>query len=348
MVDLGSAHTRFYRPGVGVVIDEPSIIAFRAENGKVAAVGQEARALTIRQPRGIRITRPLKEGTVADCDAATQMLSGFIDRALPQRTLTSLALMVCVPAELTPLELIAYEDLARRAGARKVTLVEAPFAVANGADFDAGVRQSRMVVDLGAGSTDVAVSDHGNLLYASTRRVGGGEIDRNIVRYLQLERKLEVTLETAEEIKIKLARVEPSDDGRSMVVRGRNLMTGLPEEATIESHEIHPLVEPALRVIKQHIRRALEEIPIGVSVDLLDSGITLSGGLALLPGLSESLSRELTLAVRVISNPMLAAVLGAGCLMERGARPSALEDGLESENLDPSHRESSLAKVLKV
>jgi rod shape-determining protein MreB len=189
-----------------------------------------------------------------------------------------------------------------------------------------------MIVDLGAATTDVAVISGGGMLHASTRRVGGSEIDRSIARYLQLERALEVSEETAEEIKIKLGGVNTLRDSRPMAVRGRNLRTGLPEEITVSSEEIHPLIQPALRVIKQHVRAALGEIPTEASVDLLDSGITLSGGLAQLPGLAEDIHQELGLSVRVAPDPMLSAALGAGRLLEQESHVSTQEAMKEQES----------------
>src|SRR5262249_43049024 len=331
-IDLGSANTRIYLPGEGVVINEPSVIALDTAHDKVAAVGREAKTLVRRLPRNIRVTRPVKDGVVADCEAAGQMLSQFISRVHPQRSLTSLSLLICIPADITSLEQMAYEDAARRAGARKVTLIEAPYAAALGSDFNLRADCAGMIVDLGAATTDVAVVSGGSLLHASTRRVGGNEIDRAILRYLQLERALEVSEETAEEIKIKLGGVNTRRDEQRMTIRGRNLGTGLPQETAITSEEIHPLIQPALRVIKQHVRTALEEIPTEASVDLLDSGIILSGGLAQLPGLAEHLNQELGLHVRVASDPTLAATLGAGSLLERESRVSTHKSMREQES----------------
>jgi rod shape-determining protein MreB len=331
-IDLGTANTRIYLPGEGVVINEPSVIALDIESNEVAAVGQEAKTLAWRQPREIRIVRPIKEGVIADCDIAGQMLSQFINRALTNRSLASPGLLLCTPADITPLEQKTYEDAAMRVGAGKVTLVEEPYAAAAGAGLNLRSAHACMIVDLGAGTTDIAVISGGSVLYAATRRVGGGEIDRAIARYLHLERKLEVSEETAEEIKIKLGVVDAQQEQRTMAARGRNLTTGLPEEITVRSEEIYPLIQPVLRVIKQHIHTVLEEISTGASVDLLDSGVTLSGGLSQLAGLPEILSQELGLSVRVASEPILAAVLGAGRLLEQESQALTREGIKEQES----------------
>jgi rod shape-determining protein MreB len=331
-VDLGAANTRIYLPGQGVVVDEPSVIALNIESNEVIAVGQEAKKLARREPPEIRIARPLKDGVIADCEAAGQMLSNLISHALTNRRPAGLSLLLCVPADITPLEQKAYEDVARRAGAGKVTLAEEPYAAAAGADLNLRAARACMIVDLGAATTDIAVISGGSVLHASTRRVGGSEMDRAIARYLRLERKMEVREETAEEIKIELAAVDARIEPRTTAVRGRNLTTGLPEEITVSSEEVRPLILPALRVIKQHIRAALEVISTGASVDLLDSGITVSGGLALLTGLAENLGRELGLSVRVAPDPMLAAALGAGRLLEQESQASIQEAMKEQES----------------
>jgi rod shape-determining protein MreB len=331
-IDLGTANTRIYLPGAGVVVDEPSVVALDIENNEVRAVGQEAKRLAWRQPPEIRIERPVKDGVIADCEAAGLMLSHFISRALTNRNLANLSLLLCSPADITPLEQKAYEDVARRAGARKVTFVEEPYAAAAGADLNLLSARACMIVDLGAGTTDIAVISGGSVLYAATWRVGGGEIDRSIVRYLHHERTLEVSEETAEEIKIELGVVDAERELRTMAVRGRNLTTGLPEEITVTSEEIQPLIQPALRVIRQRARTALEEISTGASVDLLDSGVTVSGGLSQLAGLAEMLSQELGLGVRVAPDPMLAAVLGAGRLLEQESRTSTRKAMNEQES----------------
>jgi rod shape-determining protein MreB len=185
------------------------------------------------------------------------MLSHLINRALTNQNPASLSLLLCVPADITPLEQKTYEETARRVGARKVTLVEGPYAAAAGADLNLRSTRASMIVDLGAGKTDIAVISAGSVLYAATRRVGGSEIDRAIKNYLRHERTMEVCDDTAEEIKIELGAIDARREARTMAVRGRNLTTGLPEEITVTSEEVAPLIKPSLRVIMQHIQTAL-------------------------------------------------------------------------------------------
>jgi len=331
-IDLGAANTRVYLPGRGVVVNEPSVIAFNANDGKIAAVGREAKRLARRQPREIRIARPIRDGVIADCEAAGQMLSQFIGDARGRHTLVSPSLLICAPTDVTPLEQRAYEDSAMLAGAGKVTIVEGPYAAALGADLNPRAPRAFMIVDLGAATTDIAVVSGGGILYASTRRIGGSEIDRAIARYLHLERTLEVSEDAAEEVKIDMGAVGGPRDRRTLLVRGRNLKTGLPQEIAVGSEEIDLLMQPALRLIEQHVRLALEEIPTEASVDLLDSGITLSGGLAQLHGLAEHFTHEFGLSVQVAPEPTLAAAIGAGRILEQ-ALPASIRRAMKEESV---------------
>src|SRR5215475_9212139 len=330
-IDLGAANTRIYLPGRGLALNEPSVIAFNAENGKVAAVGREAKRLARRQPREIRIARPIRDGVIADCQAASQMLSQFINGARGRHALIGPALLICAPTDVTPLEQRAYEDTAMLAGAGKVTLVEGPYAAALGADLDPRAARANMIVDIGAATTDIAVISGGGILYASTRRIGGSEIDHAIARYLQLERTLEVSDDAAEDVKIEMGAAGGLRDRRTLAVRGRNLRTGLPEEIAVGRDEIDLLMQPVLRAIKQHVRLALEEIPTEASVDLLDSGIMLSGGLAQLYGLAEHFAKEFGVRVHVAPDPMLASALGAGRILERSL-PTSIREEIGEEN----------------
>jgi rod shape-determining protein MreB and related proteins len=335
-IDLGAANTRIYLPGVGLVVNEPSVIAYDA-SGRIAAVGREAKRLARRQPREIRIARPIKDGVIADCDAASQMLSQFINIARGRHTMVGPSLLICAPTDATPLEQRAYEDTALLAGAGRVTLVEGPYAAALGSDLDPRAPRACMIVDIGAATTDIAVISGGGILYASTRRIGGCEIDRAIARYLQLERTLEVGEDAAEDVKIEMGAGNGLHNMRSdnpaLSVRGRNLKTGLPEEIAVGRDEIDLLMQPALRQIKRHIRLALEEIPAEASVDLLDSGILLSGGLAQLDGLADHFAEEFGLSVRVAPAPTLAPAIGAGLILERALPTSIREAAREEESM---------------
>ena len=332
-IDLGASNTRIYLPGRGLVVNEPSVIAFNASDGRIAAVGREAKRLARRQPREIRIVRPIRDGVIADCEAASKMLSQFINFARGRHAMIGPSLLICAPTDATPLEQRAYEDTAKLAGAGKVTLVEGPYAAALGSDLDPRAPRACMVVDIGAATTDIAVISGGGILYASTRRIGGCEIDRAIARYLQLERALEISEDAAEDVKIEMGAGDERRDKSALTVRGRNLKTGLPEEISVRREEIDLLMQPALRAIKRHVRLALEEIPTEASVDLLDSGILLSGGLAQLDGLAEHFSEEFGVNVQVAPDPALAAALGAGRILERSL-PTSIREAVREEEID--------------
>lgn len=343
-VDFGTANTRINLPGKGIVINEPTVIALKPNTGEVVALGQDAREMAGREPRSINVVHPIKNGVIADCEAARHFISQLISRASTHKGAVNLGLLICVPADITPLEQKTYEDTILHAGASKVMLIEEPYAAAAGANLNLLDTKACMVIDIGAGTTDIAVISNGNVLHASTRRVGGGDIDRAISRYLHNERILEISDETAEEIKIKLGSVEEHLDQRALAVRGRNLETALPEEISVTNEEIRPLIQPVLRVIQQQVRAALEDIPTEASVDLLDSGIMLSGGSSQLPGIADSLSQELGLRVRVAENPALAAALGAGRLLEQQSDTSIGAIKIH-KSPDPAEDEASLAEL---
>jgi rod shape-determining protein MreB len=343
-IDLGTSSTRIFLPGEGVVVDEPSVIAFDSKKRKFVAVGEKAIVLAYQHPRTVHTLYPIREGVITDYNHTGHMLSLLIHRVLNKR-LISPTLLICVPAEMTQMEEYAYKEAASRAGVRKLKIIEAPYAAAAGAGLNLRATPATMIVDLGAGTTDIVVISCGNFLHASSRRIGGDAIDRAIAQYLHLERMLDVGQKTAENVKIGLGTVGVKHTQRSMIVRGRNLITGLPEEITVTSAEIQPLIQPLLRVIKQQILAVLEEIPTEASVDLLDTGISLSGGLSQLTGLAEHLGQELGLYVRVVPDPMQAAIIGAGSFLEEQSRFSALKSIWGSESASANESESSLAKI---
>lgn len=314
-VDLGTSNTRVYAAGGRVMLNEPSVIAFSTSSGRVVAVGREAKLMIGREPRSIRVVRPLRDGVIADFDAAEKLLSHFIRQALTKWATLSPRILVCIPGEITQVERRAVEDAAYRAGTRQVSFVEEPFAAAAGVGLDVEAACASMIVDVGGGTVDIAVLSLGGLIHTSTLRMGGMEMDRAIARYLHEERSLEVGEQTAEAIKCALGSASLQADERVMEVRGRSLTTRLPAKIRVRSAEVQAAIEPVVQEIMHTVRAALEELPPEVSADLLDSGIVLTGGGAQLQGLAERLSRESGLEVRVAANPECAVVLGAGRLL---------------------------------
>jgi rod shape-determining protein MreB len=323
-VDLGTSHTRVYAVGNGAVFNEPSVIAFSARSGRVVAVGREAKLMIGREPRLIQVAQPLRNGVIADFEAAEKMLTHFIHHALTKWAILHPRLLLCIPGDITQVERRAFEDAALRAGTRQVSFVEEPFAAAAGVGLDVEAAHASMIVDVGGGTVDIAVLSLGGLIHASTLRMGGIEMDCAIARYLHDERSLEVGEQTAEAIKLKLGSADLQADEREMEVGGRSLTTRLPAKIRVKSAEVQAAIEPVVQEIMHTVRAALEELPPEVSADLLDSGIVLTGGGAHLQGLAERIGRESGLKVRVAVNPECAVVLGAGHLLRPGVSAAEL------------------------
>jgi rod shape-determining protein MreB len=252
---------------------------------------------------------------IADFEAAEKMLTHFIHRALTKWAILHPRLLLCIPGEITQVERRAFEDAALRAGTRQVSFVEEPFAAAAGVGLDVEAAHASMIVDVGGGTVDIAVLSLGGLIYASTLRLGGIEMDRALARYLHDERSLEVGEQTAEAIKLTLGSADLQADEREMEVGGRSLTTRLPVKIRLKSTAVQTAIEPVVQEIIHAVLAALEELPPEVSADLLDSGIVLTGGGAQLQGLAERISRESGLEVRLAANPECAVVLGAGRLL---------------------------------
>jgi rod shape-determining protein MreB len=317
VVDLGSANTLIYLPGSGIVLDEPSVIAFDTGTSQVEAVGYAAKSLIGREPQSICVAHPIKDGVIADCEIAGKLLSEFINRAHKQSSLLGPRLLICIPSDATDVEQKAFEEVATRAGAGRSNFIAAPIAAAAGAELEARSTRASMIADIGAGTVDIAVLCRGKLIYSSTLRVGGREMDQAIIQSLRQEHSIEIGVETAETLKIELGSVRPRSEPRVMEAGGRNLIARLPESIPVTDREVQVAIEPIFKEIERGIRAALEEVPPQAAVDLLESGIILSGGLAQLAGLPERLSQEIGLSVYSAAAPMAAVVIGAGRLLEQ-------------------------------
>lgn len=330
-IDLGESNTLIYSPNRGIVLNEPSVIAFDRSKGQVIACGREAKDLIGRAPETISVVRPLRDGMIADSDAAALMLSTFVHQALGRRWILGPTLLVCLPCEITQGVRRAAEHAVRGLKARAVRFIEKPRAVAVAAGINPRTAQASMVVDLGGGSTDIAVLSFGMPVRVSSARVGGMKLDQAIAHYLRRERYLEIGELTAEKIKLRLASVSAESDEQTMMACGRSLKTRLPAKVTLSGREVRAAIEPVIQEIIAAVRYALEELPPEIAADLLESGIVLSGGGAQLPGLADRLARELNLDVKLIANPALAAILGAGHLLHPESPPSAHElvDGVQ-------------------
>ena len=320
-IDLGTANTLVYVKGEGVVLNEPSVVAKIEENGntKVLAVGNEAKQMLGRTPGKIEAIRPMKDGVIADFEVAEQMIKHFIEKANKGRTISSPQIVICVPSGATNVERRAIRESADAAGARRVFLVEEPVAAAIGAGLPVGEPTGSMVVDIGGGTTEVAVLSLGGVVLSTSIRSAGDKFDEAITEYMRVTHKLAIGETTAERMKKEIGTACPPDDGDGdiMHVKGRDLISGLPKEIAISQRQIaEALAEPVATIIDT-IKRALEQTPAELAADIVERGIMLTGGGSLLGNLDKVLRGATSLPVSIAEDPLLCVVLGTGRALEQ-------------------------------
>jgi rod shape-determining protein MreB and related proteins len=326
VVDLGTSNTIIYVPNDGVILNEPSVIAIDNDTNRIVAVGQEAKSALGRQASRIRIVRPLKDGVIADFDATELMLSSFIKRALSRRKLSNPRVLICAPGEASQVERRALEDAAGRAGARYVDVVEEPLAAAIGAGFDIQSGRVFMLVDIGGGTTDIAILGYGGPVHLSTLPVGGNAMDEAIIHHMRHSHCLEIGELSAEAIKLGIGSAPSKDKNQDVEVRGRDLRTGLPAIVKVASNEVIDAIEPVVEKIIHAVASSLEELSPEVSAGLIESGMVLTGGASQLVGLADRISRLTGIAARYASSDVQSvAVLGAGKLFRDGSYTSIRE-----------------------
>ncbi len=315
-IDLGTANVLIYVKGKGIVLDEPSVVAIDTNTGKALAVGEEARRMVGRTPGNIVAIRPLKDGVIADFEVTEQMLRHFINKINVKGMFTKPRILICTPANITSVEQKAIREAAEKCGGKAIYLEEEPKVAAVGAGMDIFQPSGNMVVDIGGGTTDVAVLSMGDIVTASSIKMGGDKLDSEILNYIKKEYKLLIGERTSENIKLNVATVFPGARNEEMDIRGRDMVTGLPRSVTIHSEEItQALLEPVMMMV-QAARSVLEKTPPELSADIIDRGIILTGGGALLHGIDQLFAEELKVPIFIAEEPMKAVANGTGLMLE--------------------------------
>ncbi len=314
-IDLGTANTLVYMKGKGIVLSEPSVVAVRKESkgiNKVLAVGKEAKMMLGRTPGNIVAIRPMKDGVIADFDITEAMLRHFIRKVHNRKALVRPRIIICVPSGITQIEKRAVRESAESAGAREVFLIEEPMAAAIGAGLPITEPTSNMVVDIGGGTTEVAVISLAGIVYSKSVRIGGDKMDEAILQHIKRTYNLLIGIGTAELIKTSIGNAYPTDKIESIEVKGRDLVSGIPKILTIDSEEVRNAISDQVNAIIEAVRVALEQTPPELAADIVDKGIVLTGGGSLLKNIDILLREETKLPITVTENPLTTVVLGTG------------------------------------
>ncbi|MBE6081255.1 MULTISPECIES: rod shape-determining protein [Tissierellales] len=311
-IDLGTANTLVYMKGKGIVLREPSVVAIQTNTKQVLAVGEEAKKMIGRTPGHIVAIRPLKDGVIADFDITQNMLKYFIRKAIQKKTIFQPRVVICVPSGVTEVEKRAVEEATIHAGAREAYLIEEPMAAAIGAGLPVHEATGSMIVDIGGGTAEVAVISLGGIVTSRSIRIAGDELDESIVYYIKKEYNLMIGERTAEEVKISIGSADIKEKETKMSIRGRDLISGLPNTIEISSSEIYEAMKEPVNNIVEAIKFTLEKTPPELASDIMEQGITLSGGGALLDGIDRLISRETGMPVYIAENPLDCVALGAG------------------------------------
>jgi len=313
-IDLGTANTVLYVKGKGIVLREPSVVAVRQDTrgSKVLAVGREAKEMLGKTPGNIVAIRPMKDGVIADFEVTEAMLRYFINKVHNRRTLVHPRIIISVPSGITQVEKRAVRESAESAGAREVYLIEEPMAAAIGADLPITEPTANMIIDIGGGTTEVAVISLAGIVYAKSVRVAGDKMDESILQYIKRKHNLAIGERTAELIKTTIGNVKPEEPYETMDIKGRDLVSGVPKTLTITSHEIQSAIAEQVDVIVDAVRVALEVTPPELSADIVDQGIVLTGGGGLLKNLDALLRDETGMPIIVADDPLSSVVLGSG------------------------------------
>ncbi len=317
-IDLGTANTLVFVKGKGIVLREPSVVAVRQDlrSNKVLAVGKDAKRMLGRTPGNIKAIRPIKDGVIADFEVTEAMLRYFINKVHNRRTLVHPRIIISVPSGITQVEKRAVRESAESAGAREVYLIEEPMAAAIGAGLPITEPTANMIVDIGGGTTEVAVISLAGIVYANSVRVAGDKMDEAILHYIKRKHNLAIGEHTSEVIKTTIADVMPEEPFETMDIKGRDLVSGVPKTLTINSNEIRGAISEQVDAIVESVKMALELTPPELSADIVDQGIVLTGGGALLKNLDKRLNKETGLPIIIAEDPLSSVVLGSGQALE--------------------------------
>ena len=315
-IDLGTANVLIYVKGEGVILSEPSVVAIDKDTGKVLAVGKKAHEMLGRTPGSVIAIRPLKDGVIADFDKTEIMLDYFIKKIKGKTFLSKPRILICCPSNITQVEKNAIREVAERTGAKKVYVEEEPKVAAVGAGLEIGKPSGNMVIDIGGGTTDIAVLSLNGIVYSESIKVAGNSLDLDIIKFIKEKYKLLIGEVTAEKIKIQIGNLDSSNKGKTMSVRGRDMLTGLPKTIVISSVEIKEAIKDSIYLIIHAVKSVLEKIEPEISADIIDKGIVLTGGGALLQGLDKLIEKEIKVPVKVAKSPLTCVALGTGIMLD--------------------------------
>lgn len=315
-IDLGTASILVYVKGKGVVLKEPSVVAFDRDTNRIKAIGEEARLMLGRTPGNIVAVRPLRQGVISDYTVTEKMLKYFIQKAVGKQRFRKPLISICVPSQVTEVERKAVEDAAFQAGARDVKIIEEPIAAAIGAGIDIARPCGNMIVDIGGGTSDIAVISLGGTVVSASIKIAGDDFDDAIVRFMRKKHNLLIGERTAEDIKIRIGSAYPRPESVTVDVRGRNLVTGLPKTITVTSEETEEALKDTTSQIVEAVHSVLEKTPPELAADIADRGIVLTGGGSLLYGLEELIESKTGITTMTAEDPMTAVAIGTGRYVE--------------------------------
>ena len=314
-IDLGTANVLIYIKGRGIVLNEPSVVVIDTETKKVLSVGKEANEVLGRTPGKVKAIKPMKDGVIADFELTEIMLNEFIKKAKARKVITRPRILICCPTNITPVEKNAIKEAAERTGARKVFLEEEPKVAAIGAGMNIQEAKANMVLDIGGGTTDIAILSMNGIVLSSSIKVAGNELDQEIIRYIRDKYKLLIGEKTAEDIKINFSNVYKPNRGEKIEIRGRDLITGLPKAIEINQEETKEAMKEGVGKIIKACQNLLEQTPPELSADIVEKGVILTGGGALLNGLADRMEEELTIPVLIAETPLTCVAEGCGILL---------------------------------